>query len=174
MESKRDLLIFQLFLKTGLRVSELVQLNRDTIEVYRQSSPQGTSIVLGRGLVVGKGGKERTFYVPLDVLKQLMAYKRSRTDDDPALFLSIRQTRMSVRAVQERLDHWCKRTGIDHARVHQFRHTFATSMLRAEMDILHLRELMGHSSIATTMQYAELADETVACGYHAAMELFNY
>ncbi len=130
-------------------------------------------MIVGVGEVVGKGDKLRTFYVSARALVPYARYLKGRKDDNPALFLSERKKRMSQRAMQERLAHWCKVAGVPHTNVHRLRHTYATSLINAGMDVLHLKELMGHSSIATTLQYAKLTDTTLARGYHAAMEYVN-
>jgi integrase/recombinase XerC len=80
---------------------------------------------------------------------------------------------MSTRAMQERLAYWCRMAGVPHINIHRLRHTFATWLANADMDILQLKELLGHASIATTLQYTKIADTTLARGYHAAMEFVN-
>jgi site-specific recombinase XerC len=152
----------------------MAQLNRSTIVIEKhQEQGSGGPLIIGVGEVVGKGDKLRTFYVSAKALIPYVRYLKERKDEDPALFLSERKQRMSKRAMQERLAHWCRMAGVPHANIHRLRHTYATSLINAGMDILQLKELMGHASIATTLQYAKLADTTLARGYHAAMEFVN-
>jgi site-specific recombinase XerD len=174
IDSPRDKVLINLYLATGLRLSEMAQLNRSTI-VIEQYQEEGSKdpLVVGVGEVVGKGDKLRTFYVSSKALIPYVRYLKARKDDCPALFVSERKQRMSERAMQERLAHWCRKAEVPHTNIHRLRHTYATSLINAGMDILQLKELMGHSSIATTLQYAKLADTTLARGYHAAMEYVN-
>lgn len=165
----RDRVLMQLFLASGLRVSEMAQLDRTTIRIERERN--GTKeTYIGVGEVVGKGGKRREFYVHAKALVSLAQYLKSRQDSHEAMFISERRQRMAKRTMQERLGHWCCEAGVPHVRVHRLRHTYATRMVNAGMDILHLKELLGHESLATTLQYAKIADKTLARGYHAAME----
>lgn len=174
ISSPRDRVLLILYLATGLRLSEMAQLDRSTI-VIEQHTGKGNSefVVLGKGEVVGKGNKRRTFYVSAKALVPYARYLRDRKDEHPALFLSERKQRMSERAMQERLAYWCRVAEVPHINVHRLRHTFATWLANANMDILQLKELLGHSSIATTLQYTKITDTTLARGYHAAMEFVN-
>jgi integrase/recombinase XerC len=174
IDSPRDEVLILLFLATGLRLSEMAQLDKTSITIESRSvEGLGKPIVLGIGQVVGKGGKRRDFYVSAKALVPYARYVQDRRDDHPALFISERNQRMSVRAMQERLAHWCRKTGVQHTRIHRLRHTFATQLANAGMDIMQLKELLGHSSIATTLQYTKMMDTTLARGYHAAMEFVN-
>jgi site-specific recombinase XerD len=174
IDSQRDKVLIELYLATGLRLSEMAQLDRTTI-VIEQHQDKGARVtfVIGVGEVVGKGNKVRKFYVSAKALLPLNRYLLERKDEHPALFLSERRKRMSQRAMQERLAHWCRVAGVPHTNIHRLRHTYATRLINAAIDIRQLMELMGHASIATTMQYAKLADRTVALGYHSAMEFVN-
>jgi site-specific recombinase XerD len=174
IDSPRDEMLMLLFLATGLRLSEMAQLDRTSIKIEeRPTEGPGKPMVLGVGEVVGKGNKRRDFYVSGKTLVPYARYLKGRTDEHPALFLSERNQRMSVRAMQERLAYWCRKADVPHTRVHRLRHTFATRMANAGMDIMQLKELLGHNSIATTLQYTKMMDETLARGYHAAMEFVN-
>lgn len=170
----RDRVLIQLFLASGLRLSEMAGLNRDSITIERTpANGSNPEMVLGVGEVLGKGGKTRAFYVHAKVLVAVMRYLKDRPDDHSALFISEQKKRMSVRAMQERLAYWCRQAGVSPFNVHRLRHTYATNLVNAEMDILQIKELMGHASLATTLQYAKLRDTTLARGYHAAMEFVD-
>jgi site-specific recombinase XerC len=174
IDTSRDRVLLILFLATGLRLSEMAQLDRTTIVIEQHSGKgPGELVVLGTGEVVGKGNKRRTFYVSAKALVPYVRYMKDRKDEHPALFLSERKQRMSTRAMQERLAYWCRMAGVPHINVHRLRHTFATWLANADIDILQLKELLGHASIATTLQYMKIADTTLARGYHAAMEFVN-
>jgi site-specific recombinase XerD len=174
MTNLRDRFLFTLFLVTGLRVSELHQLNRNSIEIEEEVNlATGEGRVVGLGEVVGKGNKRRRFYVEEDALCLYAQYLETRTDDEPALFISAQGRRLSVRAVQYLLQKWCQRLGAPHLNVHRFRHSFATRLANANIDSTHLKELMGHTSFTTTNRYFKLTDTTVARGYFAAMEFLR-
>lgn len=174
INSPRDKVLINLYLTTGLRLSEMAKLDRSTIviEKHREEGSR-VPLIIGIGEVLGKGDKLRTLYVGAKALVPFVRYLRGRKDDNPALFISERKQRMSERAMQERLAHWCRVAGVPHTNVHRLRHTYATRLINAGIDILQVKELMGHASIATTLQYAKLADMTVARGYHSAMEFVN-
>jgi site-specific recombinase XerD len=172
-EHLRDKTLFFLLLATGLRVSEVQQLNRDTITFEAETDQEGTVRLSGSGEVVGKGGKTRMFYIAGYALELLADYLAKRNDNVPALFLSERKQRMSVRAIQERLGFWCKKLGFSHINVHRLRHTYATRLANANINSMVLKTLMGHSSFNTTQQYFKLTDKTLARGYFAAMEYVN-
>lgn len=174
IDSQRDKVLINLYLATGLRLSEMAQLNRSTIVIEKHAGEgSGVPLIIGVGKVLGKGDKVRDFYVSAKALVPFVRYLKERTDEHPALFLSERKQRMSERAMQERLAHWCRVAQVPHTNIHRLRHTYATRLINAGMDILQLKEVMGHASIATTLQYAKLADMTVARGYHSAMEFVN-
>jgi site-specific recombinase XerD len=173
IDSSRDRVLLLLFLDTGLRLSEMAQLDRTTIVIEQHSGNGPGKLVLGTGEVIGKGNKCRIFYVSQKALVPYVRYLKDRKDDHPALFLSERKQRMSTRAMQERLAYWCRMAGVPHINVHRLRHTFATWLANAAIDILQLKELLGHASLATTLQYTKIADTTLARGYHAAMEFVN-
>jgi site-specific recombinase XerD len=170
MKSKRDEVLFRLLASTGLRISEVAQLNRDSITVESELDPTGREILVGVGSVIGKGRKFRKFYVDVDTALLCAEYVEERKDDHQPLFLSQRRTRMAVRTIQERLAHWCEELGFSHVNVHRLRHTYATRLANAGISSLHLKELLGHSSLNTTAKYYKLHDTTLARGYHSAME----
>jgi site-specific recombinase XerD len=168
----RDKALVLLFVYSGLRLSELQQLNKDTIALRRRRMPDGSSEYYGTGEVVGKGGKRRRFMAgpkAMEVLAQYIAANRTE-DDLPPLFLSSRKGRLSCRAIQQIAGKWCSRLGIDHIHIHQLRHSFATRNVNAGMSSIVLRELMGHESLTTTQRYFHIRKERLAREYHAAME----
>jgi len=169
----RDRTLFTLFLCTGLRISEMCQLNRDSIVVQVKADQYGRETILGSGEVIGKGRKPRRFYVDDQSLEIYFEYLTGRTDDNPALFLSERKQRLSVRAVQYTLDAWCRKLGLGHINVHRLRHSYATKLANAGMDLLHLKDLLGHDNASTTHNYFRLTDNTLAVGYFSAMEFLN-
>jgi integrase/recombinase XerC len=162
--------MFALFVASGLRISELHQLNRNSIQVKRVAR-QNSSMIFGIGEVMGKGRKQRTFLVEKTTCKALGELLRERgADGIEALFVSSRGGRLSVRAIRERFHYWCRRLDLPLLRVHQLRHTFATRMANAGMPSLVLRDLMGHNSFNTTLGYFRTDEKNIAQQYFAAME----
>lgn len=173
IDVERDRALFALFLATGLRLSELWQLDRDSIHVKKHKQ-DGEEAWLGVGRVIGKGRKERTFLVDLPTLKLVASYLVSRGQDGiEALFASGRGQRMSKRAIQEQLHYWCDRLGLSRFRIHALRHAFATRLANAAVPALVLQELLGHESFETTMQYFRLNEARVSREYFAAMEMVS-
>jgi site-specific recombinase XerC len=148
------------------------RLDRDavTITVVVEN---GKERIEGSGTVLGKGQKIRTFFVDETSLVLYSKYLATRTDDHPALFLSERKQRMSVRAIQYTLQTWCKRLAAPHINVHRLRHTFATRLADGDISAMVLRELMGHDSFTTTLGYIKTSEKKLARGYFSAMENHN-
>ena len=170
IDNARDRAMFSLFLASGLRLSELAQLNIDSLTEESEIAQNGTEHVFGTGTVIGKGNKERRFYFDREAIDAIARYLAGRKDLHPALFISERGTRLSTRAIQYTLDMWCKRVGLPHVHVHALRHTFATNLANANMDPLVLQSLMGHANFETTTRYFRLADDMKARQYYSAME----
>lgn len=170
MAKLRDRTLFTLFLATGLRIAEMQSLNCDSISIHEEEDTRGKRRILGSGEVLGKGGKLRKFYVDETTLYLYSEYLLTRTDNNPALFLSDRKRRMSVRAIQYTLANWCQRLGAPHINVHRLRHSYATRLANANVSSMVLKDLMGHSSFTTTQRYFKLTDTTLARGYFSAME----
>lgn len=168
----RDKALVLLFLYSGLRLSELQQLNKDSITLRRRSMPDGSRQYFGIGEVLGKGGKRRHFMAGPKAVAAVSDYVAAkRMDDDiPALFISSRKRRLSCRAIQQVVDKWCRRLGLDHIHAHQFRHSFATRNVNAGMSAAALKELMGHGSLTTTQRYFSIREERLAREYYAAWE----
>jgi site-specific recombinase XerD len=169
----RDRVLIMLFLATGLRVSEVYQLNCDTIQLYYEIDDKGQEKTGGSGHVVGKGGKKRAFFVDSETAEIYAEYLATRADENPALFLSERKQRMSVRAIQYTLTAWCRKLGLSHVRIHQLRHSYATRLANSRINSMVLKDLMGHNSLSTTLGYSQLHESTLAQGYFSAMEFLN-
>ncbi len=166
----RDGTLFRLMVATGLRVSELASLNRDSISVITDIDEEGEEYSIGIGEVVGKGKKLRRFRVDLDTAIRCAEYVDSRDDNRPELFTTLRGTRMSVRAIQERMKHWCEQCGFSHINVHRLRHTFATRMVNHGLSAHDLKVALGHESLGTTSKYFKLEDDVLNRSYHSAMQ----
>ncbi|SFL89308.1 tyrosine-type recombinase/integrase [Halanaerobium salsuginis] len=154
----RDLAITKLFLYAGLRISELVNLDFDNLDL------EDSSIKF-----YGKGNKER--YVPLheDVIIAIRKYMRERnsikikeSDARQAIFLSRHGRRLSPRTIQLFVKKYAKQAGLSRAEKitpHKLRHTFATTLYRQTKDIKVLQDLLGHSNISTTQIYTHVDTE---------------
>jgi site-specific recombinase XerD len=167
----RDRALFLLLLRSGLRLAEVHQLDIDSIQESIQLLPDGTQRVIGgSGAVVGKGAKPREFYFETETALAIRVYISTRHDNIPALFISERRQRMSMRAIQWTLGFWCATLDLPHVNVHRFRHTFATVLANNQIESRTLQKLLGHSNFNTTTKYFRLTDQTTAREYYAAME----
>ncbi len=137
--NKRNYAILMTLLMTGLRVSELASLDRSDVDL---SDRKGTLVVRS-----GKGNKERTIPLNVDARRAIEKYLEERTDGNPALFISNRQERISIRSVQ----HLMEKNGHN---VHQTRHSFITGLVRAGEDISVIQSLSGHSSADMILRYS--------------------
>ncbi len=152
----RDAAIIELFLQTGMRLSELAKLQLSDIDIPKRitADPDNTGSVRVRR----KGGK--TEYIPLNykACKALAAYLKVRIDVGyPALFLSQFKQPMSNRAIQQRVEKYMEEAGIEGASVHTLRHTMATHHVARGTDLKTVQETLGHASLATTTIYVSLA-----------------
>ena len=146
----RDRAILELLYSSGLRLSELTDLDCDDVDM------QDATV-----RVTGKGNKDRIVPVGSQALKALAEWRRVRGElapaDEKALFVSNRGARLSKRSVQARVKHWAKRQGIDtNVFPHLFRHSFATHLLESSHDLRGVQELLGHANISTTQVYTHL------------------
>lgn len=167
----RDRAILFTFVYSGLRLAELVQLDKHTIRVRQKSTTQGATII-GEGEVIGKGNRRRTFLLDGEAMNVIADYLRSRgTDNHPALFVTRNGTRISCRTVQHILHKWCQTLGLPRLHCHALRHSFATIMINAGMSSVVLQDLMGHRSPETTGRYFRIRPERKTREYFAAMEM---
>jgi site-specific recombinase XerD len=170
----RDRALVAVFVASGLRLAELASLDKQAISRKQRRMPDGSMRTLGMGQVVGKGGKLRTFLLDEETVEIVVVYLKARgQDDNPALFMSSRQQRLSTRSIQDILHRHCRRLGLTRLHVHQLRHSFATRMVNAGMPSTVLRELMGHQSFTTTSRYFRIQSERLAREYFAAWEFYT-
>lgn len=148
----RDLAIIDLLASSGMRVGEMVALNRDDINFNEREC-----------VVFGKGSKQRLVYFDARTKIHLQKYLDSRTDGNPALFVTLRApyNRLQIGGVEVRLRELGKRLLIPKVHPHKFRRTLATSAIDKGMPIEQVQQLLGHQKIDTTMHYAMVKQQNV-------------
>ena len=141
----RDLAMIDLLASTGMRVGELVKMNREDIDFHERQC-----------VVFGKGNKEREVYFNARTKIHLKRYLESRTDKNPALFvsLSLPHNRLTIGGVETRLRQLGKQAGLNKVHPHKFRRTLATMAIDKGMPIEQVQRLLGHVKIDTTLHYA--------------------
>ena len=155
----RDRAIIELLFSSGLRVSELVGLNRDHINTKRREFT-----------VRGKGQKDRPVFIGAMAAQHVEEYLEARTDSLPPLFLSYRRTnqpslsgdyrRLTTRSVQRLVANYARLAGITKkVTPHTMRHSFATDLLMNGADIRSVQSMLGHSNISTTQVYTHVTDQ---------------
>lgn len=155
----RDRAIIELLFSSGLRVSELTNLNRDHVNTTRREF-----------MVRGKGQKDRPIFIGEAAASHLKDYLASRIDNLPPLFLSYSRNnsvsnsgdyrRLTPRSVQRIINKYAKLGGITkHVSPHTMRHSFATDLLMNGADIRSVQSMLGHSSISTTQIYTHVTDQ---------------
>lgn len=148
----RDLAMIDMLASTGMRVGEMVLLNRGDINFNEREC-----------VVFGKGNKERIVYFDARTKIHLQNYLESRTDSNPALFVSLKAPyeRLKIGGIEVRLRNFGKQLGLNRVHPHKFRRTLATMAIDKGMPIEQLQQLLGHKKIDTTLQYAMVKQSNV-------------
>ena len=148
----RDLAMVDLLYSTGIRVGELVNLNKADIDFDTREC-----------VVFGKGGKERKVYFDAKAKLHLQAYLDERNDDNPALFVTLGSPhdRLKISGVEIRLRELGRSINLTKIHPHKFRRTMATRAIDKGMPIEQVQKILGHSQIDTTMQYAMVNQNNV-------------
>lgn len=151
-QTERDLAIIECLYSTAVRASELLSLNRSDISFHKDDI-----------IVLGKGNKERVTYLNARSHIHLRKYLESRTDDNPALFVSCRapHERLTRRGLEDIINRISSVANVPNVHPHRFRRTSATDLLNAGMPIEQVQELLGHKSIETTRIYCTVNQEAV-------------
>ena len=151
-ENSRDLAIIDVLASTGMRIGELVKLNRDDIDFTEREC-----------LVLGKGDKERMVYFDARAKLHLKVYLDSRTDDNEALFVGLRapRNRVTINGIELRVRELGRKVGIKKCHPHKFRRTMATVAIDKGMPIEQVQRLLGHEKIDTTLHYAMVKQSNV-------------
>ncbi|MFA7663163.1 MAG: tyrosine-type recombinase/integrase, partial [Patescibacteria group bacterium] len=154
----RDRAILELFFSTGLRVSELISLEKDGINLSKDEFT-----------IRGKGGKLRVIFLSNQARSWIKKYLEKRTDMETALFLrhdraatdkKKAQDGLTARSIQRIIKKYAKVAGITKSiSPHTLRHSFATDLLQSGADIRSVQTMLGHSSITTTQVYTHITDK---------------
>lgn len=148
----RDLAIVDLLISTGIRVGELVKMNRSDVNFTEREC-----------VVLGKGDKERRVYFDAKTKIHLQQYLNTRKDANPALFVGLQApwNRLSIAGVEKFLAILGQKSNVYHVHPHKFRRTMATMALEKGMPIEQVQKLLGHSKIDTTLHYATVNQTNV-------------
>lgn len=156
-ESIRDLAMIDLLASTGIRVGELVLINRVDVDFVNREC-----------IVLGKGNKQRKVYFDARTKIHLQRYLSERTDDNPALFVTLHKpySRLQIKGVEMRLQRLGRKLGLIRVHPHKFRRTLATMAIDKGMPIEQVQQLLGHESVDTTLQYAMVNQNNVKLSHH--------
>lgn len=156
-EEIRDLALIDFLTSTGVRVGELVKLNKNDINFEDRSC-----------IVFGKGSKEREVYFDARTKLHLEKYLSMRNDDNPALFVSLLSPydRLEISGVEIRLRKLGRDLELQRVHPHKFRRTMATKAIDKGMPIEQVQRLLGHAKIDTTLQYAMVNQNNVKLSHH--------
>lgn len=162
---KRDLVIVSLLFSTGMRVSELANLNISDISLAKQEF-----------VIRGKGEKDRPVFLTSSAIRYLEQYLTSRIDKNPALLINFRisdnkldqaPARLSIRGIQRIIKRYCQKAGIlKNITPHTLRHSFATDLLSNGADLRSVQGLLGHSNISTTQIYTHITNASLKEAHH--------
>ena len=164
IKGPRDLAIFKLMLRCGMRVQEVTDLTLDAVDLA------GNKILIRNG----KGQKDRMVYVSKDARAALTKYIKVRPSNRCRhVFLVEKGTfkgkAISVRGIQKRMEYYARKARVK-VSCHHLRHTMATQMLNADARVATIQDLLGHSLMATTQRYCKISNLKVKRDYYRAME----
>ena len=164
IDDPRDLAMFKLMLRCGLRVDEVARLTVAALDLKRAQV----------FVYDGKGSKDRVVYLSEDAYQALLAYLKVRPYSRvKRLFLvskgRFRGKALNVRGIQHRMKYYARKAGLK-VSCHHLRHTMATQMLNADADLVTIQDLLGHSYIRTTERYCRVSNQKVRRDYYQAME----
>lgn len=158
---ERDLAIVDMLASTGMRIGELVRLDKADLDLHEREC-----------LVLGKGNKQRPVYFDARTKLHLENYLASRSDSNPALFVSLngRHGRLSIGGVELRLRQLGRRLLPQRVHPHKFRRTLATNAIDKGMPVEQVQKLLGHARIDTTMHYAMVNQNNVKASHRRYLE----
>jgi integrase/recombinase XerD len=156
----RDIAMIDLFYCSGMRVSELSSLNICDVDFENKEI-----------IVHGKGDKQRKVYIDGGTKIRLLKYLSSRTDNNPALFVTLRKmngepNRFTIRAIESRINTIATASGLENIYPHKFRRSMATSMASKNVNIYKISAILGHEKISTTQEYLVYNDNDIKQSYN--------
>ena len=156
----RDLALTEFLYASGLRVSEVISLDRSSIDFITREAT-----------VIGKGGKERRFYLSEVCAEYLRQYLNSRTDNNTTLFVGTKSPhrRLTKEGVEYIVKDLGQKAGVSNVHPHRFRRTLATDLVRKGVPIQDVAQILGHSDLRTTQVYVALDQSTVKYHYSQAV-----
>lgn len=165
IESKRDMAIFKIMLRCGLRIEEVACLTFDTVFLNHRFIH----------VKHAKGGKERIVFISNDANLALQKYYQTRpSGKSKKIFLVEKGTYkgkpISIRGIQKRMEYYARKAGLKISS-HHLRHTMATDLLNADMDLVCIQDLLGHERVKTTERYTKVSNRKVMRDYFKAMEI---
>lgn len=149
-----DRAIISFLASTGCRVAELVNMDRNAIDLINMEC-----------VVRGKGNKERTVYMDTVTAMYIRTYLATRRDMSPALFVNRFGKRFETGGIRDMLKRLEERSGVEHVHPHKFRRTLATNMAKRGMPIQTIAAILGHEKVETTMEYIVLNKEDTKLKY---------
>lgn len=164
VKKSRDIALFMLMLRCGLRVEEVAHLTLGDIDYSRSQIM----------VKCGKGKKDRVVYISNDAASTLAKYLRKRpVTKEQKIFLVekgvCRGQPISVRGIQKRIEYYSRKSGLK-VSCHKLRHTMATQLLNADADLVTIQDLLGHARIRTTQRYCRLSNNKAQRDYYKAMD----
>lgn len=155
---ERDAAILEMFYSTGMRLSELADLNVEDVDAYSDTVR-----------VMGKGSKERLLPVGTPAMQAIQRYRQKAGVHRGALFLSKLRRRITIQAIDDVVKKYWRASGLPvHITPHKLRHSFATHLLDNGADLRSVQELLGHASLSTTQIYTHVSTQRMKEVYEAA------
>jgi len=165
VKGRRDVAIFKIMLRCGLRVEETAGLTKDAVFLEHRFIHVKNA----------KGGKERIVYISNDATVALLNYYKARSSSrSKSVFLVEKGTHkgraLSIRGIQKRMEYYARKANLKMS-CHHLRHTMATQLLNADMDLVSIQDLLGHERIKTTERYTKVSNRKVMRDYYNAMDI---
>lgn len=154
-KTQRDKALISFLCATGCRISEVMELNRDQVDLQKLQC-----------VVHGKGNKERTVFLDAVTGMTIREYLNTRDDDNEALFIGKQKERLTPGGVRTMLNKLAAEAKVEHVHPHKFRRTLATNLTRHGMPIQEVASILGHEKLDTTMKYVVINTEDTRNAYN--------
>ena len=166
-ETRRDTAILRTLETSGIRASEVCRLDVGDLEI---NGGDGGSEAAKLHIYDGKGDKDRTAFINTTALESIEEYLEWRSEDSPVLFLNKYGDPLTRSGILDIVKRVADRAGVDNMYTHRYRDTFAKRLLDEEKNLKHIKELMGHDSIRSTMRYLSVSDHELSEVYTGVFE----